>query len=174
MMAAEKRIEEHHLEEEQESLFNQLGAIPNFVGKGSAVKLMRWFSFFEACAEWEGSMVMTKMIMEYGLQQEGQLSEDEGQEKVELPKESGDVRKELQDLKRRKGTFKLAPSFVNNRSLCIKDILMSVCRHTWKIIQPELERSSLMTICSFPLKLLVGGLGGNKSWLGLLTTVCAE
>ena len=161
MIATEKRIEEPHLQDEQEALFNQLRAVPNFVGKGGAVKLMRWFSFFEACAEWEGYMVMTKMVMEYGLQQEGQLSEDEAQEELQLPKQSGDVRKELQELKRRKGTFKLAPSLVNNRSLCIKDILMSVCRHTWKI---HSARTREVKSPDDYLKFSIASVGGGSGW----------
>lgn len=46
--------------------------------------------------------------------------------------EHADPAKELQELKKKKGTWKLAPTLINHRSLSIKDSILSVGRATWK------------------------------------------
>lgn len=62
-----------------------------------------------------------------GMQEHGSEAEVEVEE---LPK-SKDDKRELQELKRRKGTWKLAPQLINARALCIKDIILSVGKATW-------------------------------------------
>ena len=132
LIAEERRMEEPSCPDDQEALFQEMRSLQNFVGKGPLVKLMRWFSFFECCATWEGEFWATKMIMEYGLDKEGDALEGNPEEDVKETKPQDD-RAQLAELKRRKGTFRLAPHLVTGKSMAVKDILMSVCRATWKM-----------------------------------------
>ena len=89
LIAEERRMEEPSCPDDQEALFQEMRSLQNFVGKGPLVKLMRWFSFFECCATWEGEFWATKMIMEYGLDKEGDAlegnPEEDVKEKIEEP-----------------------------------------------------------------------------------------
>ena len=133
LICQELHIEEPDNEEDQNNLLQSMSSLSNFVCKGPLVKLMRWMSFFECCQAWAGEMYATRMVMEHGLKLEGdEVSEDPPDEGLESCTRS-DPKLELQELKKRKGTFRLAPTLVHPKNMIIKDILMSVSRATWKM-----------------------------------------
>ena len=128
----ERRIDQPSCEEDRVALFNSMSALENFVTKGPLVKLMRWFSWFECCAHWQNDFFATKMVLESeaGLGEmkpevvESDHDIEQGNEKTEKEK--------LSALKKRVGTYNLAPRLITPKNMAIKEILMSVCRHTWK------------------------------------------
>ncbi|CAK9040471.1 Uncharacterized protein SCF082_LOCUS29971 [Durusdinium trenchii] len=130
LIALEKRIQEPRTEEDQWKLFHSLRTMPSVVEKGPLIKLMRWFSFFESMCFMEGQFWCTKMILEekVGGQPDNE-DESGGEEKAER---QNDPAKELQELKKRKGTWKLAPSLITDRTLAIKDCIMSIGKAVWK------------------------------------------
>ena len=128
LICQERRIPEPSTLEESQALFDSMRSLESFQQKGPLIKLMRWFSFFESMVFHAGEFWATKMILEQG------LGDEAGSEKDidEAPKEHKDDRKELQELKKRKGTWKLAPELIKERSLSIKDIIVSVGSASWK------------------------------------------
>ena len=71
----------------------------------------------------------TKLILESALDQAEVGSEKEIDEGP--VKDDADHKKELADLKKRKGTWVLAPQLITERSIAIRDILMSTCKASW-------------------------------------------
>lgn len=130
LICKERRIPEPTSHQESQDLFESLKNMDSINAKGPLVKLMRWFSFFESMAFYEGELWCTKMILEGSLEQ----NEEQGSDKEveELPNQK-DHRKELQELKKRKGTWNLAPQLINNKNMAAKDCIMSVCKSTWEL-----------------------------------------
>ena len=128
LVCQERRIAEPASYHESQDLFQSLHVLDSFSTKGPLIKLMRWFSFFESMVFYEGELYCTKLVLESG--KDGGGSEAEVQDEEALPQNKDD-RKELQELKRRKGTWNLAPQLITPRALCIKDIIMSVGKATW-------------------------------------------
>lgn len=128
LICQEKRIQEPSSELASEELFATLQDMDSFVQKGPLIKLMRWFSFFESMVFHQGTFWATRMILE-----ESQGLEIGSDKEVEEPiKENADHQRELQALKKRKGTWKLAPTLITSRSLCIKDIILCVGKASWQ------------------------------------------
>ena len=129
-------------EKDRLDLLNSLGGIQNCVIKGPLVKLMRWFSLFECCLFWKNDFFATRLVLE---QQSGHADMSQGGEEEDEPEvdqqKAKNAKDELAALKKRKGTFKIAPSLINNKNMSIKEILLSVCRSTWKCFS---ERASTM------------------------------
>ena len=128
----EKRIKEPATFAGLLDLFDSLKDLQSFQQKGPLIKLMRWFSFFETMTFYSGELVATKMIMEHaadtGVGEEASEKEvDEGP-----PQQHQDPRKELSELKKRKGSWKLAPQLITDKALAIKDCIMSVGKASWK------------------------------------------
>ena len=128
----ERRQPEPDCAEDEQRLFNSFSELSSFMTKGPYVKLMRWFSIFEACEFWRGEFQCTKLIMEYGLKDGSQVDSEPETKELEAGKKVDD-KQQLADLKKRKGTFRLAPSLINGKNMCIKDILLSVGRASWKL-----------------------------------------
>ena len=126
VIARERRIREPQHEQDCEALFETLKHLQNFNTKGPLVKLMRWFSWFETACWWEGEHFATRMILEeMGAKTEGK------EEAAELPNEE-DPQQELRELKKKQGTWKLAPQMVTNTTMCVKDIVLTVGKAAWK------------------------------------------
>eukprot|EP00435_Cladocopium_sp_Y103_P052500 s248_g16.t1 len=121
----ERRAVEPHQAEDLEGMFMQLAHLTTFQQKGPLIKLMRWFSWFEAMTWMGGEFWATKMVLESG----GKDDESDGD--PEIPEEK-DPQKELQALRRKKGTFKLAPTLVTDESMAIKDCIMAIGKASWK------------------------------------------
>lgn len=102
LIANERRQDEPTTLEQANALFDSMQNLDSFINKGPLIKLMRWFSWFESMAYLSGEMWMTKMVLldSLGLQEDQDASANEIQE---LPMEK-DHKKELQNLKKRKGT----------------------------------------------------------------------
>ncbi|CAL1147738.1 unnamed protein product, partial [Cladocopium goreaui] len=130
LICQERRVPEPSNLEEAEAMFHQLVGMDSFNQKGPLVKLMRWFSFFESMAFYEGELYSTKLILLHALDK-GDNAGSEAEVEEPLP-EQGDHRKELAELKKRKGTWALAPSLINGKSLCMKDCIMSCGKATWQ------------------------------------------
>ena len=130
LIAIEKRQDEPTTLEQANVLFDSMRSCESFINKGPLIKLMRWFSWFESMAYLSGEMWITKMVLLDSLnaQEDQEASANEIQD---LPMEQ-DHKKELQNLKKRKGTWKLAPSLITERSMSIKDCIMAVAKSTWK------------------------------------------
>ena len=133
LIANERRMAEPKTREESECLLDSMRFMNTILVKGPLVKLMRWFSWFEAMLHYAGEFYCTKLIILHG-EDEGQVEEASEAEIDHRPlnTKERDHQKELQDLKRRKGTWKLTPSLINERSMAIKDSIMAVGRATWK------------------------------------------
>eukprot|EP00438_Fugacium_kawagutii_P035086 Skav205139 [mRNA] locus=scaffold3411:179900:184204:- [translate_table: standard] len=131
-IAQERRVPEPSNLEEANSMFEGLASMNSFNQKGPLIKLMRWFSFFESMVFFEGEFFATKLIMEHANQQNEQGSDAEVDEGTPLEKGGDDDRKQLAALKKRKGTWKLAPSLITGKSMCMKDCIMSIGKATWK------------------------------------------
>eukprot|EP00438_Fugacium_kawagutii_P020973 Skav206113 [mRNA] locus=scaffold3261:44575:49089:+ [translate_table: standard] len=130
-IAQERRVPEPSNLEEASSMFESLSSLNSFCQKGPLIKLMRWFSFFESMAFYEGEFYAIKLILEHANQHGEQGSDAEVDENVGF-KEEKDDKKELAALKKRKGTWKLAPTLINGKSMCMKDCIMSIGKATWK------------------------------------------
>ncbi len=128
LIAMERKQGEPNSLEESQALLDSMAEIESFLNKGPLIKLMRWFSFFETMAWYTGDLWATKMVL---LHDSGFVEEESAAE-VELPSEKADDRKELQELKKRKGTWKLAPSLINERNIAIKDCVLAVGKASWK------------------------------------------
>lgn len=129
LICQERRMFEPTTPEEQHSLFETWRTLDSFNIKGPLIKLMRWFSWFESMSFHAGELWSTKMILEDALEQKEEASEKEVEP---LPKQT-DHQKELRELKKRKGTWRLAPELINRKNMAIKDIVMAVGKSTWQL-----------------------------------------
>lgn len=129
-ICAERRITEPSDPGEAQTMFDQLMELQNFTDKGPLIKLMRWFSWFESMVFYDGELQATKMVLEHA-----QAGAEEGSEKEveEGPvAANADHKQELNELKKRKGTWKLAPELICDRTLAVKDVILSVGKATWQ------------------------------------------
>ena len=138
LVCQERRTQEPRDDLESMNLFQSLSGLENFVNKGPLIKLMRWFSVFEGCCCWEGNFFATKMVLESKLESVGAEGEcadvvDSGPLETPATGSKQDDREQLNALKKRKGTWNLAPSLITNSLIANKDILMSVGRALWKM-----------------------------------------
>ena len=137
LVAMERRELEPSTWEEKQNLFEALHQMRTFHNKGVCVKLMRWFSWFEAMGEMAGEFYLTKLVLSIG-----QALENENE--LEMPQTENHQR-ELQELKKRKGVWALAPSLIHERNLAVKDCIMCIGKAAWKrhssrirdIVMPE-------------------------------------
>ena len=132
LICQEMRKPEPTSREDKEALFTSLQYLPSFVDKGPLIKLMRWFSFFESMLFWDGQFWVNKMILAEQLFAEDPEQKDDAEPDQQLPQESNPQR-ELQELKKKQGTWKLAPSLITERSLTIKDAILATGKATWKV-----------------------------------------
>ena len=135
----ERRQQEPESAEEEEHLWRSLAHMDNFIKKGSLIKLMRWMSFFEVAAEWKGDMWATKLILLSDTDPESAgkavpipalLQKEEAADQPE--KSKLDAKKELNELKKTTGVWKLAPKMVTERNVSTLDMILLVCKSTWK------------------------------------------
>ena len=130
LICKERRMQEPSSFDDCQALFETLHTLDSFNTKGPLIKLMRWFSWFESMVFYQGELWMTKMVLESGLDSLEQGSEQEVDEK---PKGNKDHQKELQELKKRKGTWKLAPQLINSKNMAVKDCILSIGKSTWQL-----------------------------------------
>lgn len=128
LICMERRQAEPSSPEDQQRLLDSMACIESFLNKGPLIKLMRWFSWFESMAYITGDFFATKMILEDAEEDEGSAGEVE----VEVLRLNQDHKQELNELKKRKGSWKLAPSLIHDKNLAIKDCIMAVGRASWK------------------------------------------
>ena len=128
LICREQRREEPRTKEDMQALFQSLQRMSAFQEKGPLIKLMRWFSWFESMCFLDGQMWVQKMVLEESLagHPEAEESGDDA-----LPQEK-DPAQELQQLKKKKGAWRLCPSLITEHSLCVKDCVMAVGKSTWK------------------------------------------
>ena len=118
---------------EQQDLFDRLGSLNSFLTKGPLVKLMRWFSFFESATFYSGELWATKMVLaSSSAQKSDEEEEGPGVTEAQVSQNREDPRKELAQLKKTKGTWKLAPQLITARNIDLQRMLLTVCRSTWK------------------------------------------
>ena len=130
-ICVEQRRQEPRTVEETQELFDELATMDSFTTKGPLIKLMRWFSWFESMAFCHGELIATKMILEHSSQVGGEKS---GEEVDEAPKGNiKDDAEQLRELKKRKGSWKLAPQLITNKNLANKDIIMAVGKASWSL-----------------------------------------
>lgn len=178
----ERRQKEPETEEEEEKLWRSLAHMDNFQKKGDCVKLMRWMSFFEVAAQWRGDMWGTRLVLLSDPDAGGSVKVEAKlaavEEKIDGQKAEQtklDAQKELNHLKKVTGVWKLAPRMVTQRNVTTLDMLLLVCKSTWKahanrakhMVQPEqvlqhnLSCSNNMA-WAFELEGLVGSLRDKK------------
>ncbi len=127
LVAMERRQPEATTPEEEQQLLDSLASMDTFLNKGPLIKLMRWFSFFESMLYHSGDLWATKMVFLHDNLEAEPASADD----VDIKPEK-DHRKELNDLKKRKGTWKLAPTLINEKNLAVKDCILTCGKVTWK------------------------------------------
>lgn len=130
LICLERKMEEPRTEEDSARLFKSLAHVENFHRKGPLVKLARWFSIFQSLEFFEGDLLATKFIIQEQHQGKGQGEDSEPEEDKPLP-DTEDYKKELNELKKRKGTWKLAPSLVTTRTIAIRDCIMTIGKASW-------------------------------------------
>ena len=133
LICSERRQPEPMRPEDSQALFESLAGLENFVNKGPLIKLMRWFSVFEGCMAWQGDFWATKLILSSKAEVAsgaGGALEPEDSSNLES---AGDDKSQLNLLKKRKGTWALAPNLIDDSLLSRKDILMSCGRALWKM-----------------------------------------
>lgn len=106
-------------------LLASMAKLGNFTKKGPTAKLMRWFSICECCIFWQHDWYATKMALERqeGFKFEADAEDLQSTSGTAQVRQGVDHKQELAELKRRTGTFKLCPTFINKKAL--KEILMS-------------------------------------------------
>ena len=90
---------------------------------------------FEGCLTWQGDFWATRMVLE-STTLEGMAHNTPALPLEEAPntgERKEDDRAQLNILKRRKGTWGLAPTLITSSLLARKDILMSVGKAMWKL-----------------------------------------
>ncbi len=130
LICRERRISEPTSMDDSQALFDSLRNMDSFLTKGPLVKLMRWFSFFESMAFLDGELMATKMVLESSM---GHVEDGSDQEVEELPKDAKTHQQELAALKKRKGSWVLAPQLITSKSLAVKDCIMAVGKASWKL-----------------------------------------
>ena len=152
----ERRQREPETPEEEEELFRSLASMTNFQKKGGLVKLMRWMSFFEVALEWRGDLWGTKLVLlsdqlkdtsvnEGPAELPQQMQEPQPGPQDEAGQSKMDAKKELNELKKAQGVWKLAPKMITQKNLATLDMLLLTCKSTWKlhaerarsIVQPQ-------------------------------------
>ena len=98
---------------------------------------MRWFSVFEGLGEWHGDFFATRMILEStsddpavdaDLVDVGALDQNSAGQQTSGKEDAH----QLNSLKKRKGTWKLAPALITEALVAKKDVLLPVRRALWK------------------------------------------
>ena len=138
----ERGIPEPVSQQEEEELFNSLPHMTNMIKKGPLIKLLRWMSFFEVALEWKGDIWATKLVLQSdsgdpdqnldGNEVEEQLKKLETTAESEQRDGKRDAKKDLDALKRATGVWKLAPKVVTQYNIDTLDMLLLVCKATWK------------------------------------------
>ena len=139
----ERRQREPESPEEEEQLFRSLAYMSNFQKKGGLVKLMRWMSFFEVAMDWRGDMWGTKLILQsdqHRREEDGpgelprQLQQQQPeQQEANAAQDKADAQKELNELKKVQGVWKLAPKMITHKNIATLDMLLTVTKATWKL-----------------------------------------
>eukprot|EP00438_Fugacium_kawagutii_P003708 Skav208248 [mRNA] locus=scaffold7893:752:5170:+ [translate_table: standard] len=121
---------------EQQDFFNQLANLRSFSEKGPLVKLMRWFSYFDSALFYSGELFATRMVLlTTGANYDEDADEDLGpplDPEATAAKDAKDPRAALAELKKKKGTWKLAPQLITNTNVDNQQMMLIVCRATWK------------------------------------------
>ena len=130
MICQERRCWEPSDPDDCNRLFESMENIENFHTKGCLVKLMRWFSVFEAASAWGGDYYATRMILENSCKHEQNQQEVDA---APLEDDTKDDKAQLGALKKRKGTWSLAPTLITEALVSKKDVLLSVGRAAWKL-----------------------------------------
>ena len=120
--------------EAQETLLRRLANMKSFCEKGPLVKLMRWFSYFESAVWFSGELFATRMVMQacFGQFEDEEEQVPQGQTLEPSAAAAKDPRRELQELKKKKGTWKLAPQLITERNVDLQRMVLTICRATWK------------------------------------------
>ena len=136
----ERHLREPESPQEEEELFNSLAHMNNMLRKGPLIKLLRWMSFFEVALEWKGDIIATKLILEAD-REDPSADTSDLKERLQKQLQGGDgaegqdkrdAKKELDNLKRAAGVWKLAPQIVTPHNLATLDMLLLTCKATWK------------------------------------------
>ena len=107
------------------------------------------------------------------------LAEEGSEKEVDEgpPKSHKDDQKELQELKKRKGCWKLAPRMITEKNVLLKDIIMSVAKSSWWLkllkypkvgtfytskaaLESQLNRSRWLAVRACPV--------GRRDWTSLV------
>ena len=130
----ERHIPEPQSPEEREQIFQSLIDMNNIRALGPVVKLMRWYSWWESEKYFEGECWATKFIM---LWKTKNCSPTNGTNYVK-PEESVTIatsgltdKQELQQLKRKHGTWALAPLLITPASMFQKDLIKILAQPSW-------------------------------------------
>ncbi|CAE7344097.1 unnamed protein product [Symbiodinium sp. CCMP2592] len=141
LISREQRVQEPRTKDANEAMFTSLRDMPSFQTKGPLVKLLRWFSFFESMTFLSGQFWATKMVLQESMAGHAE-SEESGDETMPNAKDPATgaimfssfflLAKELQELKKKKGSWRLAGQAITELNLCIKDCILSVGKASWK------------------------------------------
>ena len=125
-IATEKGIKCPVSDAEHEELWDIcMSTIEIFQFKGPQVKLMRWFSYFEALTWHKGQFQIMKMVLEWHY---GAEAAEEG---APVAAEDGDDRAVLNALKLKLGTLGMIPGLISDSSMWVNDMLVLLVQPAW-------------------------------------------
>ena len=135
-ICAERGLEEPHDADGRDRVFQSMQSLNSIQVLGPLVKLMRWFSWFEAEKFYRGENYCNKLLM---LMDEASPDPTKGvnfvkNEVLRSIEEQGEKiseRAELQQLKNQLGTWSLAPLLVTPTSMWQKDLIAIVGAASW-------------------------------------------
>ena len=137
LICQERHIEGPTDSQGRERLWDSLRDMNCMCALGPIVKLMRWFSWFEAEQYYQGQNWAMKLIMleeKHVGKNAGYIISEETAAGVEfLEKDLKSHKDELRKLKMSHGTFSLAPLLVSSTSMWQKDLLKLLCQPSWSI-----------------------------------------
>ena len=128
----ERNIPEPTTAQEREHIFQSLSSMNNVRALGPVVKLMRWFSWFQSEQYFSGENWAMKFLM---LETESRSVNDStnfvrSEESISIPSGLTD-KQELANLKKKHGTWALAPLLVTPASMFQKDLIALLVKPCW-------------------------------------------
>ena len=135
-ICAERGLEEPNDAEGKERVFQSMQSLNSIQVLGPLVKLMRWFSWFEAEKFYRGENYCNKLLMMMDEDspdptKEVDFVKNEVLMSIEEKGEKISERAELQQLKIQLGTWSLAPLLVTSTSMWQKDLIAIVGAASW-------------------------------------------
>lgn len=135
LIAAERQLLEPDSPEARETFFTEeLSKAKSFQVHGPTVKLMRWFSWWEADQWYRGEVWLSKMVMLHGSSVGPNANIDEYLEHPDfdgMAAHSNNPREQLRQLKIKHGSWALAPRLITVESMWKRQLIFELGSPSW-------------------------------------------